>query len=38
MGHKKRVKCCRSKPRCQDCPLLQVRTERQQGRRRGKTR
>jgi hypothetical protein len=22
MAHRKRAKCCRSSPRCDDCPLL----------------
>jgi hypothetical protein len=29
MAHRKRVKCCRSKPRCNDCPLVAQKASKQ---------
>jgi hypothetical protein len=32
MAHKKRVKCCRSKPPCADCPVVALQAERKTSR------
>jgi hypothetical protein len=28
MAHKKRIRCCRSTPRCADCPVLALQADR----------